>query len=139
MALNLDSFKKSIESLGRSLQAFKDANSLDLPQNIQETIRAGVVQNFEVCYEQSWKMIKRWLDENIGSSYVDGVSRRELFRLAFENRLIDDVNRWMDFHRSRNETSHTYNQGTAEEVFCDAELFITDAQNLFRAIETRND
>lgn len=139
MALNLDSFKKSIESLERSLQAFKDANSLDLPQNIQETIRAGVVQNFEVCYEQSWKMIKRWLDENIGSSYVDGVNRRELFRLAFENRLIDDVSRWMDFHRSRNETAYTYNQETAEEVFCDAELFITDAQNLFRAIETRND
>lgn len=139
MALNLDSLKKSIESLARALQASSDVSTLELPQNIQETIRAGVIQNFEVCYEQSWKMMKRWLEENIGSSYVDGVTRRELFRLAFENKLIDDVDRWMDFHKSRNETSHTYDQGTAEEVFSDAELFVTDAKFLLQAIEARND
>lgn len=139
MALNLDSLKKSIESLARALQASSDVSALELPQNIQETIRAGVIQNFEVCYEQSWKMMKRWLEENIGSSYVDGVTRRELFRLAFENKLIDDVDRWMDFHKSRNETSHTYDQGTAEEVFSDAELFVTDAKFLLQAIEARND
>jgi len=139
MALNLDSLKKSIESLTRALQASSDVSTLALPENIQETIRAGVIQNFEVCYEQSWKMMKRWLEENIGSSYVDGVTRRELFRLAFENKLIDDVDRWMDFHKSRNETSHTYDQGTAEEVFSDAELFVTDADFLLQAIEARND
>lgn len=139
MALNLDSLKKSIESLTRALQASSDVSTLELPENIQETIRAGVIQNFEVCYEQSWKMMKRWLEENIGSSYVDGVTRRELFRLAFENKLIDDVDRWMDFHKSRNETSHTYDQGTAEEVFSDAELFVTDADFLLQAIEARND
>lgn len=139
MALNLDSFKKSIESLARAIKASNDVSILGLSQNIQETTRAGVIQNFEVCYEQSWKMMKRWLEENVGSSYVDGVTRRELFRLAFENKLINDVDRWMDFHKSRNETSHTYDQGTAEEVFYDAELFIEDAKFLLQAIEARND
>jgi len=139
MALNLDSLKKSIESLERAIQASNDVSILELPQNIQETTRAGVIQNFEVCYEQSWKMMKRWIEVNIGSVYVDGVSRRELFRLAFENRLINDVDRWMDFHKSRNETSHTYDQGTAEEVFSNAELFAHDAKFLFQAIEARND
>lgn len=139
MALNLDSLKKSIESLERAIKASSDVSILGLSQNIQETTRAGVIQNFEVCYEQSWKMMKRWLEENIGSSYVDGVTRRELFRLAFENKLINDVDRWMDFHKSRNETSHTYDQGTAEEVFYDAELFVEDAKFLLQAIEARND
>ncbi|MDD3594877.1 nucleotidyltransferase substrate binding protein [Sulfuricurvum sp.] len=139
MALNLDSLIKSIESLSQSLQASKDISVLDLPSNIKDTIRAGVIQNFEVCYEQSWKMMKRWLEENVGSSYVDGVTRRELFRVAFENKLIDDVDRWMDFHKSRNETSHTYDQATAEEVFSDAEFFVEDARFLLQAIEARND
>lgn len=139
MALNLDSLKKSIESLDRAIKASNDVSTLGLSQNIQETTRAGVIQNFEVCYEQSWKIMKRWLEENVGSSYVDGVSRRELFRLAFENRLINNVDRWMDFHKSRNETSHTYDQGTAEEVFLDAEFFIEDAKFLLQAIEARND
>lgn len=139
MALNLDSLKKSIESLDRAIKASNDVSALGLSQNIQETTRAGVIQNFEVCYEQSWKIMKRWLEENVGSSYVDGVSIRELFRLAFENRLINNVDRWMDFHKSRNETSHTYDQGTAEEVFLDAEFFIEDAKFLLQAIEARND
>lgn len=139
MALNLESLKKSIDTLERSLQAYKDVMALHLAENIQETIRSGIIQNFEVCYEQSWKMIKRWLDENIGSSYVDGVTRRELFRLAWENKLIMDVDRWMDFHQSRNITSHTYNHDIAEEVFCDAEFFITEAKKLLQELEIKND
>ena len=35
--------------------------------------------------------MKRWLEKNYSSSYVDGVTRRELFRLAAENHIIDYV------------------------------------------------
>jgi hypothetical protein len=35
--------------------------------------------------------MKRWLEENVGSASVDGVPRRELFRLAAESRLIEEL------------------------------------------------
>ncbi|DAB38299.1 MAG TPA: nucleotidyltransferase [Sulfuricurvum kujiense] len=139
MALVLTNFLKAIEALERSLQADADASILSLSNDIRESIRAGVIQNFEVCYEQSWKMMKRWIENHIGSSYVDGVTRRELFRVAAENRLIADVELWMGFHSSRNETSHTYDQATANEVFADAKPFLVEVKSLFDAIQSRND
>ena len=137
MNLNFDSLTKSIDALERSV---KTASSLDTSDDdLWETVRAGVIQNFEVAYEQCWKMMKRWLEENIGSTYVDGVTRRELFRLAAENRLITDVDRWMDYHNERNQTSHTYDEETAQSVFEEATEFVHDAKQFLRTLEVRND
>ena len=137
MSLQLDSLTKSIGVLER---ATKTASKLDtFDDDLQEAVRAGVIQSFEVAYEQSWKMIKRWLEENIGSTYVDGVSRRELFRLAAESRLIADVDRWMDYHNARNSTSHTYNEEAAQRVFEEATEFTYDVKQLLMTLEARND
>ena len=137
MSLQLDSLTKSIDALERSV---KTASSLDTSDDdLRETVRAGVIQNFEVAYEQCWKMMKRWLEENIGSTYVDGVTRRELFRLAAESRLITDVERWMDYHTARNQTSHTYDEATAQSVFEEATQFADDAKQLLRKLEAHND
>ena len=137
MNLYLDSLTKSINALERSV---KTASSLDTSDDdLRETVRAGVIQNFEVAYEQCWKMMKRWLEENIGRTYVDGVARRELFRLAAESRLITDVERWMDYHTARNQTSHTYDEATAQSVFEEATHFADDARQLLRALEAYND
>ena len=137
MNLYLDSLTKSIDALARSV---KTAGSLDTSDDdLRETVRAGVIQNFEVAYEQRWKMMKRWLEENIGRTYVDGVTHRELFRLAAESRLITDVERWMDYHTARNQTSHTYDAATAQSVFEKATHFADDAKQLLRALEAHND
>ena len=105
----------------------------------KDAIRAGVIQNFEFTYELCWKFMKRWFEVNLGSSYVEGIARRQLFRLAAENKLIDDVNQWMEYHDARNETSHTYDEDTAEDVFETARQFSADAENLLKALEARND
>ena len=138
MALELESLKKAIGALERSLRVAEEQAGGD-DVDLKETLRAGVVQNFEVAYEQTWKMMKRWLEMNVGSIEVDGVTRRQLFRLCHENRLIDDVDAWMDFHKSRNETSHTYNQSTAENVFKVAGEFLPAASDVFSRIAARND
>lgn len=62
MSLQLDSLIKSIKILERSV---KTANRVDdSDEDLLETVRAGVIQHFEVAYEVSWKMLKRWLKEN---------------------------------------------------------------------------
>ena len=138
--LDLTSLKKSYGSLVRTTRVFsenKEKNGQFDPDLI-EALRAGVIQNFEFCYELSWKMMKRWLENNLSPTEVDGVPRRELFRIAAENRLIDDVNAWMDFHRGRNISSHTYDEVTAETVSELALEFIPFVADLIEALEKRN-
>ena len=51
---------------------------------LRETLHAGIIQHFEVAYEVCWKSMRQWLGYNVRPEAVDGVSRRELFRLAAE-------------------------------------------------------
>ena len=140
MNLDLSSFRKAVGSLQRTLQVADDRDFMSgLSENQKDAIRAGVIQNFEFTYELCWKFMKRWLEVNLGSVYVEGVARRQLFRLSAENKLIADVDQWMEYHDARNETSHTYDEAAAEDVSATAREFLTDAQKLLQALEARND
>ncbi|MBN2643189.1 MAG: nucleotidyltransferase substrate binding protein [Victivallales bacterium] len=140
MILELDSLKKATASLSDIITRVNDPVLMaSFDEVLRNGLRAGVIQNFEFTYELCWKFIKRWLEHNLGSTYVDGVTRHELFRYAAEHKLITDVQRWMDYHRARNMTSHTYNADTADEVFNAALAFIADAKTLLQQLEARND
>jgi len=141
MPLVLDSLVKALRSLENAIEFYDSSACSELPEERRDTIRAGVVQCFEYSYELCWKFIKRWLDENLGRIYTDGVSRRELFRRAAESLLIEEVQSWMDHHRARNLTnltSHTYNLETAEEVLAGARDFLDDARRLLARLESEN-
>ena len=140
MKLDLSSLCKAVESLEKALNVVDDDVFMSrLNDEQKETVRAGVIQNFEFTYELCWKFARRWLEGNVGTAYVAGVTRRQLFRLSAEHRLIGDVDRWMEYHDARNETAHTYDEGTAEDVFETAHQFLADAQGLLEALEARND
>ena len=137
MNLQFDSLAKSIDILERSVRTAGRVDDSD--EDLQEAVRSGVIHSFEVTYELSWKMMQRWLKENIGAASVDGVTQRNLFRLSAENHLIADSERWMDYHKARNSTSHTYNEAAAENVFKEATEFVHDAKHLLKMLEARND
>ena len=140
MALDLDSLKKAVHSLDKSIRSVEAAQKIeDLDEDILDTVKAGVIQNFEFTYELCWKFMKRWLETNYGPSFAEGVHRRELFRMAAENGLIDDVMLWMDYHQSRNMTSRTYDETIAQDVLEMAVKFQPEAKRLLEAIEKRND
>lgn len=90
--LDLSAFEKALHALDEAIRAgaSEELKQLLTPGQYN-TLRYGLVQRFEFTYELSWKFIKRWLEANLGAVYVDGVSRRELFRIAAEHRLIADV------------------------------------------------
>ena len=133
--LELTSFAKAIDSLGESLDWYNN-KSTAAPSGI---LRDSAIQRFEYTYELAWKMMKRWLAANIGAAYVDGVSRKELFRMAAEQQLIDNPLKWFKYHEARNRTSHIYNESLAQDVFDVVEDFLDDVKKLFKALETRND
>ena len=102
-------------------------------------LQAGLIQNFEFTYELCWKAIKRWLENNFNPEAVDGVTRRELFRLAAENRLIEDVEEWMIYTAARNQSSHQYDSALAEETISLMADFVRAAQRLLNNLKARND
>jgi nucleotidyltransferase substrate binding protein (TIGR01987 family) len=139
MVLDLSSLRKAVESLERAIQVAHVAIPGMVDTDQQEVIRAGVIQNFEFTYEISWKFLKRWLESVGGESSVDALTRKELFRLASEKGLIQNLEAWFDYHYKRNKTSHTYDPLAAEEVYQAAIRFVVDSRALLKTLETRND
>ena len=135
MALNFNNLKNSIITLEKALKIAKCIEIENSDREIFEVVRAGVIQNFEVCYESAWKAMKRWIEENVEE--VDGVTRRALFIKGTESKLITDIEKWMLFHRARNSTSHVYEEETAEEVYKIAFEFINYAKDLLEKLEVR--
>lgn len=131
--LELTSFQKAIDSLQEAVNCYQTSTVQ------QDIIRDAVIQRFEYTYELAWKMMKRWLEINLGSTYVDGIPRKELFRLAAEHHLIEDPLRWFAYHQARNQTSHVYDESVAKSVFDVTEDFIEDVQQFFSELEKRND
>lgn len=139
MALDLSSLQKAVDSLERAINVASSLKEGEADKDKIDVIRAGVIQNFEFTYELCWKFMRRWLEINGEGASVDAATRKELFRIAAERRLIEDVEVWFRYTRSRNETAHTYNPDTALDIFESAKLFCGDAKLLLLRLEEKND
>ncbi len=138
--LDLTSLEKAIVSLTQLAQRVADEDFMSKQdQVVRFGLQAGLIQRLEFTYEICWKMMKRWLEINVTSNSVDGVTRRELFRLAAENRLIEDVETWMTYNAARNQTSHQYDSALAEDTLNLISDFARAAQHLLDNLKARND
>ena len=135
MSLEFSSLQKAIHMLNRSLKVL-DMDVMFQSEDIAETIRAGVIQHFEVTYELCWKFIQRWLKENQPSIEAEYPrTRKELFRLAAEKNLIADPVAWFRYGEARNLTSHTYDQDEALKITDIAGVFVKDAEYLLARLK----
>jgi len=140
VALVLSGLQEAVSALAGVLAKSDNTEFMSRLDDVaRNAIRAGVILHFEFTYELCWKFIKRWLEMNISATVADGVTRRELFRLGAENRLIDHVEQWMRYHEARNSTSHIYQPQIADRVYNTAHDFAPDAARLLAALEARND
>ncbi len=138
--LDLTSLQKAITSLSQLYARVTDESFMSRQDQITRFgLQAGLIQNLEFTYEVCWKMIRRWLEINVTPDSVDGVTRRELFRMAAENRLINDVDEWMTYHNLRNNTAHRYDSALAEDAQKLIADFIRAAKRLLDYLQTHND
>ena len=137
MTLDLTSLTRSITILKESVEDNLRNGAAFSPLQ-QETFRSGIIQNFEIAYELCWKIMKRWIEDNVSPDAAFGVPRIELFRRAAENGLIDSVEQWMTFHQARNSTSHIYSAAVAAEVYTAAVRFVPEAEAFLQNITVRN-
>jgi len=134
--LDITGLHKAVSSMKKAMRVYALRES-EACEDEKELLRAGIIQNFEFTYELCWKFMKRWIAINISAESVDGVTRRELFRQAAENRLIADVDLWMKFHQARNQTSHIYDEDVAETTFLTASQSLQCIINFVSCLEAR--
>jgi nucleotidyltransferase substrate binding protein (TIGR01987 family) len=138
--LDLSSLRDAIASLLQGLAVVGDKDWFDAQSAaVQNTLVAGVIQNFEFVYEQSIKMLRRELERSAASpTEVDFGNFRDLLRTASEKGLIVNVEAWFSYRQMRNITAHTYDHSKAQQVYLGTLAFIDDAKDLLARLEVRN-
>ncbi len=138
--LDLSALRGAVSSLEDGLEVVSNDDWFNLQSDkVQNTLIAGVIQNFEFVYEISFKMIKRQIEEESASpNEVDESNFRDVLRVAAEKGLVADVEPWFKYRKMRNITAHTYDHEKAQQVYQDTLIFINDARALLQALETRN-
>jgi nucleotidyltransferase substrate binding protein (TIGR01987 family) len=139
-SLDLSSLRDAVQSLEDSIEVVSASEWFAAQsEKVQNTLVAGVIQNFEVVYELCIKMIRRQLElEAASPNEVDTLNFRNLLRAAGEKGMVDDVSAWFTYRELRNITSHTYDHEKAKQVWQRTLVFIDDARLLLQRLEARN-
>jgi nucleotidyltransferase substrate binding protein (TIGR01987 family) len=80
---------------------------------LSELEEQGLIQRFEFTHELAWNVLKDYFEYQ-GNTSITG--SRDATREAFSKGLITDGEGWMEMIKSRNQSSHTYNEETAKEI-----------------------
>lgn len=94
-------------------KAFNQLEKFISHKDLNEMEEQGLIKAFEYTYELSWKSLQDLLKE-IG--YENIVGPKPVIEQCFKIGIIEDGKAWMKMHQSRNLTSHTYDEQTAEEI-----------------------
>jgi len=113
-------YLKALRKLDQAVSKIREDYPLDEDGNIDEDeflddiIKEGLIQRFEYTHELAWNVMKDFL---LYEGDIRVLGSKDATRAAFAAELIEDGELWMEMIKSRNQTSHTYNEGTADAIF----------------------
>ena len=81
--------------------------------DLNEMKQQGLIKAFEYSYGLSWKTLQDLLKEK---GFNDIIGPKPIIEQSFQNGYISDGSGWIKMYKSRNLTSHTYDEDTAIEV-----------------------
>ena len=121
----------SLEPANNALKNLEEALKIKIPSQLE---RDGIVQRFEIAYEQTWKAAQRVLRDNEIFAETPKDVFRELGRIGW----IDNVEAWISFQKSRNETSHEYGEKLAQKSFALAKEFLPIGSTLLKILTAKS-
>ena len=125
--MEFDKLKKSLIHLEKQ---YKNYLAMDqrgaLSQLDREGISESVVQRFETCYDMLWKHLKKYLEDETGLPDVPN-SPKPVLRIAFENHILNDIEKWIDYANARVGTAHDYSEQKFKQELDKTGDFIKDA------------
>ncbi len=97
----------------KALSQIENAIEIMSKRELSILEKQGVIQAFEYTHELAWKTLKDFLEDR---GNRDMYGSRDATRKAFSFGLLDEGEVWMEMIKSRNLTSHTYNEEVADEI-----------------------
>ena len=109
--LDISIFERAVSKLGEILERY------GLNKN-DEAIRDAVIQRFEFTYSLALTTLKKYFAElAFITEDVSQMSFNDMIRTANQqNLLVSDLEKWSDYRKMRNMTSHTYDDNIAKKV-----------------------
>ncbi len=102
-----------IQRFNNFSKALKQLTKFIEKGELNELEEQGLIQSFEYTHELAWLTLKDFL-EHRGNKDIYG--SKDATRAAFKLDIISEGETWMDMIKSRNETSHTYNEETTKKI-----------------------
>ena len=122
-------WQQRFASYQKALLQLQSAVELSQQRALSALEKQGVIQAFEFTHELAWNLLKDFLQDQ-GNQNIRG--SKDATREAFKVELIQDGDQWMAMIQSRNISSHTYNEHTAEQL---VNAIIHDYYPLFRTLK----
>lgn len=106
-------WQQRLQSYLKALRRLQSASDLAHQRPLSDLEQQGLIQAFEFTHELAWNVMKDYL-RSLGQD--DLMASRDSTRAAFKAGLIHEGEIWMDMIASRNLSSHTYNDDTAQLI-----------------------
>lgn len=104
---------KKYENFCSAFENLKDIFDYEEPYN--NVVLTGLVALYEICFEQSWKMMKEILEKE-GVAEARTGSPRQILKSAYQAGILKEETLWMDALAARNNVAHAYNQAVALDI-----------------------
>lgn len=126
---------KKYENFCAALENMKEIYKYNPPYD--NVVLTGLVGLYEICFEQSWKMMKEILERHGFEEGATG-SPKIILKTAYKANMIQDEKLWISALQERNNVANSYNKSIALDI-------VTKAKNEFyemfcglkREVETR--
>ena len=99
-------FSRAFSLLREALENGADA--------LSDLEREGAIRRFEYTFELAWNTLKDRMEYD--GLILPSVTPRAVMRQAFQAKLIEDGDAWIDMLNDRNLTSHRYDFATFRRV-----------------------
>ena len=106
-------WKQRLANYSTALAQLTKAVVLAGERPLSDLEQQGLIQAFEFTHELAWNVMKDYFAYQ-GNPAIFG--SRDAVRESFNKGIITDGEGWMEMIKSRNQSSHTYNQNVAEEI-----------------------
>ena len=131
--IDYDKFLLSLERLEEQYENYRVPDDT-LPELVQEAIAESTIQRFETCYDCLWKVLKRYLTEELGIPDAPN-SPKPVLKLAYENDLFaNPLEQWLLYADARTSTAHDYSGEKAQACLEIIGDFIDDAIGLYQTM-----
>jgi len=107
-------WKQRFSNYKSALKHLKDAVDLRNMRELSYLEKQGLIQAFEFTYELSWKVLKDFLEYKGSKDKIYG--SRDAITGAISVGLIETPHSWMHMIKSRNLTSHIYDEELIEDI-----------------------